>query len=211
VVPLSSGAPVSGMITALASQVDLVPVGLDPGYSVFENTDWVPELAVLSANFELAQLSQVAAAANPWASAYLQQQLNLSVLATPLAPGPGPLSTSRVLATPAADVLYGSAPPGAWRVAADGRRLTGHPLGNQATWWALPPGRDTVTATTTGSGGQQLADLVLLLAWAVALWAAWASLRRGAVRFAMANLQLGSPSAEVVEIHWPVPEVGPVG
>jgi hypothetical protein len=112
-------------------------------------------------------------------------------------------ATFGVLATSAARVLFGSVRPDSWQVRADGRRVTAEPAGGLATSWVLPLGQDTVTVAPAGSDGQHLADVLMLLLWAVGIWTVRSRLRLGSKGpFNMANLELGSPSAEVMEIDW---------
>ena len=67
----------------------------------------------------------------------------------------------------------------------------------------LPAGSDLVTLSRVGSLGQQLADVLLLLGWGLALSAALHRLRaRWGDQLTMASLELGPPSADVSEIDW---------
>ena len=111
--------------------------------------------------------------------------------------------TFDVPATAAARVLFGSVRPGSWQVRADGRRVIAEPAGGLATSWVLPLGHDAVTVARAGSQGQHLADLMMVLLWAAGIWTVRSRLRLGSKGpFNMANLELGSPSAEVMEIDW---------
>ena len=65
--------------------------------------------------------------------------------------------------------------------------------------------RGTTTLRSAGRArfGQQLADVLLLLGWGVALAAAFHRLRaRWGDQLTMASLELGPPSADVSEIDW---------
>ena len=67
----------------------------------------------------------------------------------------------------------------------------------------LPAGSDLVTLSRVGSLGQQLADVLFLLGWGLALAAALHRLRaRWGDQLTMASLELGPPSADVSEIDW---------
>jgi hypothetical protein len=204
VVPVGIGdaGATAPMVAALDRQVDLVPVGLDPSYEVFANIAWLPVFSVLSSNASAAQLVAAASGGGGWASASQLEQLDLSS-AGALGVGPSGAGRFTVLIGPSADVLYGTVPPGSWRVTADSHGLPVQPVGGGATSWVLPVGRSTVAVARTGSGGQHLADVGMLLLWAFGLWAArWRIRARSGGQFSMVNLELGSPGADVVEIDW---------
>jgi hypothetical protein len=111
--------------------------------------------------------------------------------------------TFTVLSVASADLLYASVPPGSWSLVANGHRLPAGSVGSVASAWTLPTGREAVVLARAGSGGQHLADLVMILLWLVALGVARRALRRRpGLPFTMVNLELGSPGAEVLEIDW---------
>ena len=207
VVPTMGGAAqgaVQATIAALGGQIDLVPVGLDPAYQVFENTAWLPVFSVLPQASARSVATLTGGALNPWSEALLLQQAPLQP-AEALPPGqskvvlPGAAGT-----TLTGRALLGSVEPGSWRArAAGGTVLVGRPFAGVATAWDLPAGTGAVTVVRQGSGGQHVADIVMLVVWAGGLAAARVRRRSGPLtRLARAQLELGPPGAEVVDIDW---------
>ena len=200
--PGAAGTASTRMVAALDRQVDLVPIGLDPSYEVFANNAWLPLFSVLASNASAAQLAAAAAPRDQWDRALASEQLDLGSTSA-LSLGASGTGTSTVMTSASANVLFGSVAPGSWRAAADGHTLVSRAIGGSATSWVLPVGRDTIAVARAGSGGQHLADLFMFVLWAVALWAARRRIRvSGRGQFSMVNLELGSPSADVLEIDW---------
>ncbi|HTW07178.1 MAG TPA: hypothetical protein VME46_06700, partial [Acidimicrobiales bacterium] len=206
----ATGAAVTGslteatmsLLTVLSRQTDLVPVGLDPGYQVFANTVWLPVFSLLGSNASAAQLAGAVANSDRAAGASALQQLAPGRTA-PLGVGTAGRAEFGVLTAAAADVVYASVLPGTWELSDDGHPLPARTVGAVATSWSLPAGKTTVVVARSGAAAQHAADLLLVLLWLVALLLARRSLRRGArLPFTLANLELGSPSTEVLEIDW---------
>jgi hypothetical protein len=213
VVPAGTGtSPALGHLVAdLSQQVDLVPVGTDPAYRVFENAAWAPMFSVLAPNAVLP------AGNGPWSVAYGLQRVDLSA-GRPLAAassGGRPISVPGVpAASPAAAasprpgsaspvVVLGAVPEGTWQLRADGRAVAGQVVLGWASSWTLPTGARTVTIARDSSLGQHLIDVVMLVVWALALWAAVARLRAKLEnQLTLVSLDAGSASTGVAEIDW---------
>ncbi|MGP8207241.1 MAG: glycosyltransferase [Acidimicrobiales bacterium] len=197
--------PALGELAAdLARQVDLVPVGTDQSYAVFANAAWAPLFSVLPAG------ARLPVGNNPWSVAYRLQRVDLST-ATPLAaPGAGgqPLAVPAASATAASArarpiVVFGGVPAGSWQLRAGGGDVADQTVLGWASSWALPPGATTVTIAPDSSLRQHLIDLVMLVLWALALWAALARLRaKLETQLTLVSLDAGPPGAEVAEIDW---------
>jgi hypothetical protein len=204
VVPLGSAATNQAdlpVIEALARQVDLLPVGTDSSYRVFDNASWVPLFSVIAASAPSGGVPpQVPEPA--WTAANKLQQLDLAAaLQLPVGGSDGRSFT--VAARPPSLQVYGAVPARAWRLRANGHVVAGTATLGGGTAWALPVGNDDVALSRSGPLGQQLADVLLLLGWGVALSAAFHRLRaRWGDQLTVASLELGPPSADVSEIDW---------
>jgi GT2 family glycosyltransferase len=208
VVPTAPGAvPALGqLVTQLAQQVDLVPVGTDPSYLVFENAAWAPLFSVLAPGVHLP------AAGAPWAEASSLQRLDLSAdqpLAAAVSGAPPmavPLAgQARAAASGQAPpvMVLGAVPEGTWQLRTDGREVAGQTVLGWASAWALPAGARTVTITRDSSLGQHLIDVVMLAVWAFALWAAVARLRAKLEgQLTQVSLDAGAAGTGVAEIDW---------
>jgi GT2 family glycosyltransferase len=209
VVPTGTGAvPALGqLVTQLAQQVDLVPVGADPSYRVFENAAWAPLFSVLAPNVDLP------AAGSPWAVASVLQRVDLSadqplaatssggrpLAVPPVAPGDRSAATGP--APPV--VVLGAVPEGTWQLRSGGREVADQTMLGWASAWALPTGARTVTISRGSSLGQHLIDIVMLVVWALALWAAVSRLRaRLGTQLTLVSLDAGAPGTGVAEIDW---------
>ena len=209
VVPTGTGAvpALDQLVTQLAQQVDLVPVGADPSYRVFENAAWAPLFSVLAPNVDLP------AAGSPWAVASVLQRVDLSAdqplaatssggrpLAVPSV-APGDRSAATGPAPPV--VVLGAVPEGTWQLRAGGREVADQTVLGWASAWALPTGARTVTISRGSSLGQHLIDIVMLVVWALALWAAVSRLRaRLGTQLTLVSLDAGAPGTGVAEIDW---------
>jgi hypothetical protein len=189
------------VLDALDRQVDLVPVGTDSSYRVFANAAWVPVFSVLSGNAP-AGSAPPQAREPAWVTAYKLQQLDLA--AAVQLPLEGWESRSfRIAARAPSLQVYGAVPERSWQLRANGHVVTATPTLGGGTAWVLPAGSDLVTLSRVGSLGQQLADVLFLLGWGLALAAALHRLRaRWGDQLTMASLELGPPSADVSEIDW---------
>ena len=203
VVPTGAVPALDQLVTQLAQQVDLVPVGADPSYRVFENAAWAPLFSVLAPNIDLP------AAGGPWAVASILQRLDLSA-DQPLA---ATSSGGRPLAVPAARsaatgpappvVVLGAVPEGTWQLRSGGRELADQTVLGWASAWALPTGTRTVTISRESSLGQHVIDIVMLVVWALALWAAVLRLRaRLGTQLTLVSLDAGAAGTGVAEIDW---------
>jgi hypothetical protein len=209
VVPTGTGAvpALDQLVTQLAQQVDLVPVGADPSYRVFENAAWAPLFSVLAPNVDLP------AAGSPWAVASVLQRVDLSadqplaatssggrpLAVPPVAPGDRSAATGP--APPV--VVLGAVPEGTWQLRAGGREVADQTVLGWASAWALPTGARTVTISRGSSLGQHLIDIVMLVVWALALWAAVSRLRaRLGTQLTLVSLDAGAPGTGVAEIDW---------
>jgi GT2 family glycosyltransferase len=209
VVPTGTGAvpALDQLVTQLAQQVDLVPVGADPSYRVFENAAWAPLFSVLAPNVDLP------AAGSPWAVASVLQRVDLSadqplaatssggrpLAVPPVAPGDRSAATGP--APPV--VVLGAVPEGTWQLRAGGREVADQTMLGWASAWALPTGARTVTISRGSSLGQHLIDIVMLVVWALALWAAVSRLRaRLGTQLTLVSLDAGAPGTGVAEIDW---------
>ena len=195
------------LLGQLAQQVDLVPVGTDPSYRVFENAAWAPLFSVLAPDVTLP------AATGTWAVASSLQSLDLSAdqpLAT-TSSGGRPLTVSPVAPTARAptsgparpEVVLGAVPEGTWQLRAGGQKVADQTVFGWASAWALPAGTRTVTVTRESSLGQHLIDVVMLVIWALALWAAVSRLRAKLEnQLTLVSLDAGAPGTGVAEIDW---------
>jgi GT2 family glycosyltransferase len=204
VVPLGGAATNQAdlpVINALARQVDLVPVGTDSSYRVFANASWVPLFSVIAGNAPSGEVPPQAPGP-AWTAADKLQQLDLAAaLQLPVGGSDGRSFT--VAARPPSLQVYGAVPERSWRLRANGHVVTATATLGGGTAWVLPVGSDDVALSRAGSLGQQLADVLLLLGWGVALSAAFHRLRaRWGDQLTMASLELGPPSADVSEIDW---------
>ena len=189
------------VVNALERQVDLVPVGTDSSYRVFANAAWVPLFSVLAGNGPAGVVPpQVLEPA--WATANKLQQLGLAA-ALELPVGGSDGRSFAVAARAPSLQVYGAVPDRSWQLRANGHVAAGTATLGGGTAWVLPVGDDDVALSRAGSLGQQLADVLLLLGWGVALSAAFHRLRaRWGDQLTMASLELGPPSADVSEIDW---------
>jgi GT2 family glycosyltransferase len=189
------------VIDALERQVDLVQVGTDSSYRVFANAAWVPLFSVLAGSGPAGEVPpQTPEPA--WIKAYKLQQLDLAAALQLPVGGTDGRSFTVAAPTPSLQV-YGAVADRSWRLRANGHVVAGKATLGGGTAWVLPVGNDDVALSRAGSLGQQLADVLLLLGWGVALWAAFHRLRaRWGNQLTMASLELGPPSADVSEIDW---------
>jgi hypothetical protein len=205
VVPVGPGAPAAtGRLTAaLARQVDLVNVGIDPAYEVFSNTAWAPLFSVLAGGTVLAN-----AGATPVATAEQLQQLDVhTAQALPL--GSSGSASFTVMVHASGQVLYGASPGSAWRITVNGLSVGGQATVGGATAWPLPVGQDSVVLLPVGSAGQHVADVLMALLWTLALLAALARVQmKLGSQLTTVTLGLGAPGEEVSEIRWPTAAEG---
>ena len=189
------------VVNALERQVDLLPVGTDSSYRVFANAAWVPLFSVLAGSGPAGEVPpQVLEPA--WATANKLQQLDLAA-ALELPVGGSDGRSFAVAARAPSLQVYGAVPDRSWQLSANGHVAAGEATLGGGTSWVLPVGDDDVALSQAGSLGQQLADVLLLLGWGVALSAAFHRLRaRWGDQLTMASLELGPPSADVSEIDW---------
>jgi len=189
------------VVNALERQVDLVQVGTDSSYRVFANAAWVPLFSVLAGRGPVGVVPpQVLEPA--WATAEKLQQLDLAA-AVELPVGGSDGRSFAVAAHAPSLQVYGAVPDRSWQLRANGHAAAGTATLGGGTAWVLPAGDDDVALSRAGSLGQQLADVLLLLGWGVALSAAFHRLRaRWGDQLTMASLELGPPSADVSEIDW---------
>jgi GT2 family glycosyltransferase len=203
VVPVASLAPggtVTGagptaaehLVGAVAHQLDLVPLAGQPGYQVFENVDWAPL-------FFLDRGDLPAAAPAP---ALLTRPTGAE---HPLLVGPDGRATEHLAAGPRHRVVYAAVPSGSWTASWDGRRLAERVALGWGSKWRLPAGASAgeLSLAPSGEGGRRLADVLMLLLWALGVGVSLRALRaHWRAQLATASLELGRPSAEVHEIDW---------
>jgi GT2 family glycosyltransferase len=214
VVPVGAGAVGASenrVVAALGRQVDLFPVGTDPTYRVFANSSWAPLFSVLPAGTNLPS------GHGPWAIAAGLQQVNLAgAEALPVGTSSG--SSFDVRAHSSARHLYGAVQDGSWRLnltnsgqasnapashAPASRPLASTSAFGWASSWELPPGANTVTLSHPGAGGQQVADLIMVVVWVSVLLVALMRLRRKLrAEWTKTSLELSTPGADVPEIDW---------
>jgi GT2 family glycosyltransferase len=199
VVPVGEGtvgADENQVVAALARQVDLLPVGTDPSYRVFANSSWAPLFSVLSAGTDLPT------GTNQWEIASRLQQLDLASR-EPLAVNGASSSSFAVRAHSSPRYLYGAVQEGSWRVQANGRQLAGSNVVGWASAWDLPAGTNAVVLSQPGTGGQHVADIVMVLGWAIALLIALVRLRgRLRAQLTRTSLELSMPGTDAPEIDW---------
>ena len=195
------------LVTELAQQVDLVPVGADPSYLVFQNAAWAPLFSVLAPSTALP------GSGSPWAVASVLQRVDLSadppLAATssggqPLAvPRVAPGARSAATGPPRPVVVLGAVPEGTWQLRVGGREVADQTVLGWASAWVLPASARTVTISRGSSLGQHLIDIIMLVVWALALWAAVSRLRaRLGNQLTLVSLDAGAPGTEVAEIDW---------
>ena len=201
-----TGADENQVVAALERQVDLFPVGTDSSYRVFANSSWAPLFSVLPAGTSLPT------GHNQWAIAAGLQQLDLA--SGEALPVNGTSSSSfAVRAHSSPRYLFGSVEDGSWRVQANGHRLASASAAGWASSWDLPAGTNAVVLSQPGTGGQHLADIAMVLVWAIVLLIALVHLRsRWRAQLTRANLELSTPAMDVPEMDWAsVWEEEPVG
>jgi GT2 family glycosyltransferase len=140
----------AGVLVALARQVDLSQVGIDPAYAVYTNSAWLPVFFAVRPGAAAFQLSAEVAAPTEWvaASAAIRHH-----------PVPLRLGHAR-----AGDLLYGAVPAGTWQVG-----VAPATMGRLGTvLWHLPAGARATVPKPTGSAGNHLAALATLLLWSAA-------------------------------------------
>jgi hypothetical protein len=190
------------VVNALERQVDLVPVGTDSSYRVFANAAWVPLFSVLAGSGPAGEEIPPQVLEPAWLTANKLQQLDLATaLQLPVGGSDGRSFT--VAARAPSLQVYGAVPDRSWQLRTNGHAAVGKATLGGGTAWVLPVGDDDVALSRAGSLGQQLADVLLLLGWGVALSAAFHRLRaRWGDQLTIASLELGPPSADVSEIDW---------
>src|SRR5579875_2123431 len=184
--------PATGAVeAALGAQTDLVPVGTDPAYHVFQNSDWAPWLWVAPGRSPGA----LAARSQTWAGASQLERLGLSgvvplvasrarLLAPlgrlpagsgrPVALGPvtgTPDSLEAGLDLPSGGMLYAASPVGTLQLRVNGHRVPARAGFGWASAWRLPAGRDALQLRATGTTGRHLVGTVMAVAWVLAVWA----------------------------------------
>jgi hypothetical protein len=99
--------------------------------------------------------------------------------------------------------VYGAVPDGSWHLRADGRELTSVGAMGWASSWVVPPGVSALALSQPGAGNQHVADIVMVVIWAMALCVALVRLRgRLRVQLNRTSLELNLPGAEVPEMDW---------
>jgi GT2 family glycosyltransferase len=184
----------SSLLAALARQVDLSEVGIDPSYAVYANSSWLPVFFGLPPGTAANELSAAALAGDPVAAARAAQQFQAA-----------PLSVSGIYRAGQRGVAYGAVPPGSWVLKHASRpmaasagalggtlwhpgpasgagsapsraassRAAGHvPSGNAGR---VPP----ATLEPAGATGQHLAALATVLLWSACLVALFKRRRAG--------------------------------
>ena len=191
-----TGADENQVVAALERQVDLFPVGTDSSYRVFANSSWAPLFSVLPAGTSLPS------GRNQWAIAAGLQQLDLA--SGEALPVNGTSSSSfAVRAHSSPRYLFGSVEDGSWRVQANGHRLASATAAGWASSWDLPAGTSAVVLSQPGTGGQHLADIAMVLVWAIVLLIALVRLRsRWRAQLTRTNLELSTPAMDVPEMDW---------
>jgi hypothetical protein len=197
--PVGPAPALSRLVLDMAQQVDLVPVGTDPSYRVFENAAWAPLFSLLPPN------ARLPAGNDPWSVAYGLQRVDLStakaLAATSSAGRPIELPVVPT-APPRPEVVLGAVPAGSWHLSADGRDVPQRVALGWASSWTLPAGTRTVTISRGSSLGQHLIDVAMLVVWALALWAAMARLRtKLESQLSQVSLEAG-PRVTPVGIDW---------
>lgn len=185
----SVDAATAGMVDALDRQVDLVDVGIDPAYQVFENSAWLPMFSVLGGTGPADRPLLAVSTSTAWATARDLQQLDLHPVQT-LVVGTSGRGVFTVRATSEAPpgtataprVIYGAVPAGTWNLTANGHQLAARPVALGATSWALPGGRQRVVISRASSAGQHAADVAMLVIWVVAISAAFSGMSRRRAR-----------------------------
>jgi GT2 family glycosyltransferase len=202
-VPTSSST--AGLVGALSRQVDLVPVGVDPSYEVFENSAWLPGFSLIG-SVEATELARALNASSAWSAGHALERLRLRaarpVLVKPSGGaatflGPlGPLGQRSVS-------LFASVPAGSWQVLSSARKLPFEAAGGLGSLWPVPRLARSLVVSRDGSGGQHLAGVLLLIAWAGVMAIAVARLRvRLKERVAEGGSQLGEPTDELLGAAW---------
>jgi hypothetical protein len=190
------GAAENQVVAGLERQVDLLPVGTDRSYRVFENSSWAPLFSVLVAGTNLPTGS------NQWAIASRLQQLAVAPAETlPLNGSSNPSFAVKPHRSPR--YLYGAVPVGSWQVQVDGHKLPTTRTVGWASSWGLPAGTDAVVLSQPGTGAQHVADIVMLLAWVIALSIALLRLRtKLRAQLTRTSQELSVPGGDLAEIDW---------
>jgi hypothetical protein len=187
------------LLVALTRQLDLVPVGTDPGYAVFANAAWAPLLSVQTK----AAMAGSRVATGSWTGASALQQLDLRA-SRPVVVGAAQSKATVVENLPASGAaVYGASPLGSFGLSVNGRPVTAQGAFGWAAEWPLPGGNAVVTVSPRGTVSQHLVDLWTFVVWALALGALVSGAHFGLRRqLARAALEVSSRSAERTEIDW---------
>jgi GT2 family glycosyltransferase len=199
VVPVGQGAVGAAenqVVAALARQVDLVPVGTDPSYRVFANDSWAPLFSVVEAGTNLPR------SGGQWGLAARLQQLDLA----PAQPLPLKGSADASFAVPPASSardLYGAVEDGSWHLEANGRPLASANALGWASSWVLPPRTRIVALSEPRAGGQHVADIVMVLAWAlIAMFALVRVREKLRAQSTRTSAELTTAGVELPEMDW---------
>ena len=86
---------------------------------------------------------------------------------------------------------------------ANGHRLASATAAAWASSWDLPAGTSAVVLSQPGTGGQHLADIAMVLVWAIVLLIALVRLRsRWRAQLTRTNLELSTAAMDVPEMDW---------
>ena len=118
----------STLLAALARQVDLSEVGIDPSYAVYANSSWLPVFFGLPPGTAANELSAAALAGDPVAAARAAQAFQAA-----------PLSASGIYRAGQRGVVYGAVPPGSWALKHASRPVTASAGALGGTLWHLGP------------------------------------------------------------------------
>jgi hypothetical protein len=199
VVPVAAGtygAATDEVVAALDHQVDMVPVGTDPSYRVYVNSSWVPLFSELAANTDLGNRTSA------WATAARLQEVDVVPLQA-VTVGLSDVGSFALRSHSRSLQLYGAVPAGSWRLQSGGHVLQGRAALGWASSWSLPAGGAAVVLSQAPPTGQHVADLLMVLIWAIALTVALVRVRdRFGAQLTLAGLETGLRSDEVPEIDW---------
>jgi GT2 family glycosyltransferase len=202
-IAVPAGPATGGLVAALSRQVDLVPVGVDPAYEVFENSAWLPAFSLVSQH-GAAELARALAAPSLPTASYGLERLRLHAAPVVVAGAGGSTMAVPVDRVDGAKLaLFASVPPGSWQAASSETRLALEAAGDIGSLWLLPPGARSVVLERRGAGGLHLVLVLWLVAWAGALAAAVVTLGgRLKGRVAERAFDFAEPSADVLAPPW---------
>ncbi|MGH9121656.1 MAG: hypothetical protein ACRDYC_06875, partial [Acidimicrobiales bacterium] len=181
----------TALLAGLTEQTDLQLVSADPDYTVYENAQWAPAVAVLP------PAAAPAVAATGTAGQRALENTDLSGATAVLTRGR--LGNSSGTLGGAASVYVAAADSSHWTLQAGGRKVTPQAAFGWAMQFAVPAGSDQATLTVSSDAALNAFQFLAVLLWLVAMgFVAWERRRR----------RLGGSADQLVRPEWFLPLAG---